>query len=144
MTVIGVDIGGSKTMMVCADGSIIHTDTGSMSRPTVFAFANRKRFFDEQAISVGSCDAYFDLLNILPLLTSLDEEVLKKSNPSLLASKMKLLDEDGEIYTEFDFDGHTLNFKVPQIVAMFLNRLFKRAESHLQTSVVIIIIVHCH
>lgn len=61
--VVGIDIGSQKLMLVCDDGEIIRTDTGSVSWPNLIAFHGRNRLVGEEALPQATGDNTISMIN---------------------------------------------------------------------------------
>ena len=62
-TVVGIDIGSQKTMIVGDDGEIVRTDTGSIAWYTLIAFLGRCRLIGEEALPQITGDNTIAMIN---------------------------------------------------------------------------------
>ena len=69
--IVGFDCGSQKTLLIDQEGEILLTSTGGVTRPTLIAFSQGLRLFDEEASAISSGET---MLSLMPCLAGVSLE----------------------------------------------------------------------
>lgn len=126
MKSIGIDFGSQKTTIVSDDGSLVLTDTGSISRPTLVSFYDKTRLVGEEAQPHAMSE------NTLPYLNAMiGKNIQEIRDMSFYSySKLNLTENDqGIICTDFDYCGNKETFPLQAVLAIFLAKQIERIQN---------------
>lgn len=109
-------------MLVADDADIVHTDTGSISRPTLVSFSGRSRLMGEEAAPQISSESTLTMFN--QLLGRVSSDVDASTAPH---RRMKLSDNtSGQLASDIYYCGNQESFTITSLVGMFLAKQAKR------------------
>ncbi len=122
-TVVGIDIGSQKTMIVGDDGEIVRTDTGSISWSTLIAFLGRSRLIGEEALPQITGDNTIAMINSF-IGRSFDDIKTMEIARHL---RCKLSQTESKIASfNFLYNDEIKSFDTTSLLAMFITILVNR------------------
>ncbi|OLY80723.1 Heat shock protein hsp88 [Smittium mucronatum] len=135
MSVVGFDIGTVQSVIAVARNrgiDILTNEVSNRTTPSMVSFGPKQRYLGEMAKNLEMSNFKNTVVGLKRLIGTTLEEALQNEHKF---SGSKLVDVDGEVGVEVNYNGQVARFSATQLYAMYLGRLRDTSAAELKNKV---------